>query len=96
MIEYANNNIDGKIDANDIARFPKSESIPLIRGHWVWDPNGQDWNLGAWVCSRCHTKNDNIIHIPEHDPRKCVGSRWCPQCGAYMCGFPEKMEQRME
>lgn len=33
----------------------KREKIvdPVKHGHWEWNPDAYDWNLGAWVCSEC-------------------------------------------
>ncbi len=61
-------------------------------GHWVYDENGMDWNLPAWVCSECHGRNgmiptyirgkDKMIKV-EH-PLRWAGSKYCPNCGARM------------
>lgn len=61
-------------------------------GHWVYDENGMDWNLPAWVCSECHGRNgmiptyirgkDKMIKV-EH-PLRWAGSKYCPNCGAKM------------
>lgn len=49
---------------------------------WVWDDNALDWGLGAWVCSKCHTKNQNIHSKKDEDPNIWEGTNFCPQCGA--------------
>ena len=61
-------------------------------GHWVYDKNGMDWNIPAWVCSECHGRNDMIpTHIRGKDkmikvenPLRWAGSKYCPNCGARM------------
>lgn len=51
---------------------------------WYYDPNGMDWGLGAWLCSRCHAKNDNLGMGKDINPYMFSGSKFCPQCGAVM------------
>lgn len=51
---------------------------------WVYDPNGMDWNLGAWVCSKCKCKNDNLGGSKDINPYMFAGSKFCPHCGAIM------------
>lgn len=51
---------------------------------WCYDPNGMDWGLGAWLCSKCHTKNDNLGGSKDINPYMFSGSKFCPQCGAVM------------
>lgn len=51
---------------------------------WYYDPNGMDWGLGAWLCSKCHTKNDNLGGSKNINPYMFSGSKFCPQCGAIM------------
>ena len=51
---------------------------------WYYDPNGMDWGLGAWLCSKCHTKNDNLGGSKNINPYMFAGSKFCPQCGAVM------------
>lgn len=53
-------------------------------GEWIWDNNAVDWNLGAWVCSNCHARNDNIPHSERIIPLRWSGSKFCPNCGADM------------
>ena len=63
-------------------------------GHWIYDENGMDWNLSAWICSECRCRNDNIptmIKMGKEsrriaEPRMWQGSRFCPNCGADMRG----------
>jgi len=54
-------------------------------GHWVFDPDGMDWNIPAWKCSECHCKNDNIPpNLEKTHPLRWSGSKFCPNCGAKM------------
>jgi len=60
-------------------------------GHWVFDPDGMDWNIPAWKCSECHCKNDNIPpNLERTNPLRWSGSKFCPNCGAKM---DEKVKQ---
>ncbi len=68
------------------------------KGHWVYDENAMDWGIGAWVCDKCHGKNDMIpTHImmgegkepithEKINPMQYAGSRFCPNCGVLMLG----------
>ena len=68
-----------------IARQPKVEAKAIEYAHWVYDTDGLDWGLGAWVCSSCHTKNDNIPAMqPDINPLWFAGSKFCPNCGKTM------------
>lgn len=77
---------------NMIDEQPTIEAEPVRHGQWVYDPNGMDWGLPAWVCSECHQKNDMIpTHIWGKDsmirvtkPLRWAGSKFCPNCGARM------------
>lgn len=51
---------------------------------WEYDPNGNDWGLGAWCCSRCGCKNDNLGGDGSIKPAFFAGSKYCPHCGAKM------------
>lgn len=52
--------------------------------HWVYDPDGMDWGIGAWKCSSCYSKNDNLGCSKDINPLNFVGSKYCPQCGKRM------------
>ena len=65
------------------------DAEPARHGRWVYDPNGMDFNLGAWVCSECKVKNDNLGGSQRINPYHFVGSRYCPNCGAKMDGGKE-------
>lgn len=57
---------------------------------WVWDNDAIDWGLGAWVCSRCHGRNNIHAGRPGYDdsisanPYAWSGAQYCPHCGAPM------------
>ena len=55
-------------------------------GHWVYSPNGNDWSIGAWVCSECGAKNDNLgcDEHPHLSPYLFAGAQFCPHCGLPM------------
>ena len=68
-----------------IARQPKVEAKVIEYAHWAYDPDGMDWGLGAWVCSSCHMKNDNILAMqPDINPLWFTGSKFCPNCSKTM------------
>lgn len=27
---------------------------------WFYDPNGMDWNIGAWRCDHCGGRSNNL------------------------------------
>lgn len=56
-------------------------------GSWIYDPNGYDWNLPAWICSECNAVNANLPVMNGVDEKNIYsfrGSRFCPECGAKM------------
>lgn len=67
-----------------ICNTPALDVAPVVHAHWVYDPDGMDFNLGAWVCSRCEVKNDNLGGLQRINPYLFSGSRYCPNCGAKM------------
>ena len=83
--------VDSMIE--DVEALPSTDRI----GHWILDPDGNDWNLPAWICSECHRKNDNIGVVEKgigSDPRNWGGSKFCPECGARMSGTPKIWKKR--
>jgi hypothetical protein len=66
-------------DNGDVVEITKA-----TYAEWYYDPNGMDWGLGAWKCSNCHTKNDNLGMGNDINPYMFAGSKFCPQCGAVM------------
>ena len=68
----------------EIAQEPNANVREIAYAEWYYDPNGMDWGLGAWKCSKCHTKNDNLGMGNDINPYMFSGSKFCPQCGAVM------------
>lgn len=62
------------------------EYAPVVHGRWVYNPNGMDWNLGAWQCSVCKCNNNNLPGNDKYNPYIFQGSNYCPNCGAKMDG----------
>lgn len=77
-VEYA-------VTLRDIGDAPTidPESLRPV-GHWVYDPNGIDWGIGAWRCSECHTRNHNLPADTHLSPYLFEGSSYCPGCGVRM------------
>ena len=69
----------GKIDD-----MPAADVAPVVHGHWVYNPNGMDFVLGAWECSICGIKKDNLPCDRKINPYNYIGSKYCPNCGAKM------------
>lgn len=76
--------IGGAIDAAENCKAVDAE--PVRHGKWIWDENGMDWNIGAWVCSECGMRNENIHSDMEFNPHIWAGTKYCPNCGARMDG----------
>lgn len=53
-------------------------------GVWEWNPDGMDWGLGAWECSKCHHRNNMLPISKTESPYMFAGSNFCPNCGAKM------------
>lgn len=69
-----------------IESVPAADVAPVKHGQWVYNPNGHDWNLGAWECSLCHCVNNNLPGDKRFSPYAYIGSNFCPNCGAKMDG----------
>ena len=74
-----------------IERIGKLE--PVRHGKWVWNNDAIDYGIGAWVCSECLGRNENIhtgkpgtIEGFGTNPYIWAGSQFCPNCGAKMDG----------
>ena len=85
----------GEIGGADVLRQlidaqPTVDSVSVVHGHWIYDPNGMDWNLGAWRCSKCGCKNNNIGGDERINPLLFAGSKYCPNCGCKMNGDTER------
>lgn len=79
---------DKTVSVDAIRRFienrPAVDVRPVIYAHWVYDRNAVDWDIGGWVCSMCHTRNDNLPLDERISPYSYAGSNFCPNCGAKM------------
>ena len=67
------------------------DAEPVNYAKWVWNDNAMDWNIGAWVCSECGGRNENIhagkpgtTDSLRSNPYIWAGTRYCPNCGAKM------------
>jgi len=69
---------------NTLDESPTIEADPVKHGRWVYDENGCDWNIGAWVCSECGSKNDGLPWDSKMNPYAFASSHYCPNCGAKM------------
>lgn len=70
--------------ANELGKLPVADVVAVVYGEWIWDPDGNDWGIGAWKCSICRVKNDNLGITNDLSPYLYAGSKWCPHCGAKM------------
>ena len=69
------------------------DNIKPETGEWIYDENGMDRNIPAWVCSNCRQKNDMIPTLIQYpsgtkkvvNPYMWAGSKFCPNCGLKMC-----------
>lgn len=74
------------VDVNDIESASTADVIEIKHGRWVYDPYGMDWNIGAWRCSECGCKNDNLGSDRNINPYHYAGSKFCGNCAAKMDG----------
>lgn len=75
LLEFAHNHIGGRIDCNDIARFP-AMAIELVR-HGRWDDE-----LKCTVCGiQCIA-----YKLPDDKGTIYIKTPCCPNCGAKMDG----------
>lgn len=94
LIDYFKDAYGGGIEENtciwyqDVIRgideAPAEDVQPARRGKWVWNPDGVDWGLGAWECSECACRNNNLAMSSKINPLMFSGSKYCPNCGAKM------------
>lgn len=73
-----------------IDSIPAANVTEVKHGKWIYDENGTDWNLGAWLCSECRCKNNNLGMSIKINPLMFAGSKFCPNCGARMGYETEK------
>lgn len=67
-----------------IENAPAVDAEPVRHGKWIYNPDANDWGIGGYVCSECHTKNDNLPCGKVANPMMFVGTNYCPHCGAKM------------
>lgn len=67
-----------------IVNFESEDVEPVKHGTWKWNPNSLDWNIGAWECSECKCRNNNLPTYNPKNPFLFKGSNYCPNCGAKM------------
>lgn len=91
MLDGGNYPIQAKAVRKAIEGMATTEVVELKRGEWVYNPNGMDWGLGAWECSECHCKNDNLGMSKEINPYLFAGGQYCPHCGAKMVRKGDKL-----
>jgi hypothetical protein len=63
---------------------PTADVVEVRHGRWIFNPDGTDWGIGAWKCSLCKCKNDNLGADNRFSPHIYAGSNFCPHCGAKM------------
>lgn len=81
LCEYANNQKDKQIDANDIMRFTVIDAKPVRHGRWFkkscWQPisTTATKDFPSYECTQCgwNRRFANEYH-------------YCPSCGAMMDG----------
>lgn len=90
----------GRRDAIEVIAETILAGMPNVEpdrktGKWKFNPNGMDWGIAAWTCSKCGSKNDNIPAYIEtrngsvrlDNPFLFAGSSYCPCCGARMVDY---------
>lgn len=78
LLEFARNHIDGKIDCNDIARFPYANAEPVRHGRWILSGPDLHGNIRP-KCSVCGRYR--LAQWADH-----IKCNYCPECGANMRG----------
>lgn len=67
--------------------IPAADVVEVVHASWVWNPDGMDWGIGAWVCGECKSRPETWWNtVKECHPLRCSGSRYCGNCGAKMDG----------
>ena len=70
-----------------IAEAPAADVVEVVHANWVWNPDGMDWGIGAWVCGKCKSRPETWWNtVKECHPLRCSGSHYCGNCGAKMDG----------
>lgn len=68
----------------------RADADEVRHGGWHYNPDGMDWGLGAWECSLCRCRNDNLPMDEKINPRVWAGTKFCPNCGAKMDGVVKR------
>lgn len=77
--------------ADRLNELPAADVVEVRHASWVWNPDGMDWGIGAWVCGKCKSRPETWWNtVKESHPLRCSGSRYCGNCGAKMDGGQEK------
>lgn len=67
--------------------IPAADVVKVVHASWVWNPDGMDWGIGAWVCGKCKSRPETWWNtVKESHPLRCSGSHYCGNCGAKMDG----------
>lgn len=70
-----------------VKEIPAADVVEVVHASWVWNPDGMDWGIGAWVCGKCKSRPETWWNtVKECHPLRCSGSRYCGNCGAKMDG----------
>lgn len=76
-----------KLFKNCLDTIPAADVVEVVHASWVWNPDGMDWGIGAWVCGKCKSRPETWWNtVKESHPLRCSGSRYCGNCGAKMDG----------
>ena len=67
-----------------IKQTPTADAVSAVHAHWEYSEDGMDWGLGAYLCSNCHARNNNLPTNTKINPLAFAGSHYCPQCCAKM------------
>lgn len=71
----------------DINSIPAADVRENVRGSWIWDDDGYDWGIGAYICSNCKSRPGTWWDINrDKNPLLCSGGSFCGNCGADMRG----------
>lgn len=73
-----------------LQKIRAADVVEVVHASWVWNPDGMDWGIGAWVCGKCKSRPETWWNtVKESHPLRCSGSRYCGNCGAKMDGDGE-------